>query len=648
MNNPTPFKKLIVANRGEIAVRVMRTAKAMGYGTVAVYSEPDAAAEHVRFADEALCIGKAAPSKSYLCIEAIIDAARKTGADAIHPGYGFLSENEDLPIACEQAGIVFVGPSAEAIRSMGDKAGAKALMIAAGVPCVPGYQGEDQSPETLLAEAKTIGFPVMIKATAGGGGRGMRLVESESEFPGHLKSAKSEAKSAFGNDVVLLEKAIVNPRHVEIQIMADRYGDVIHCGERDCSVQRRHQKVIEEAPSPAVSPELRERMGQASINAAKAIGYVGAGTFEYLLDADGGFYFMEMNTRLQVEHPVTEMITGLDLVELQLRMAAGEPLPLSQEDVSFSGHAMEVRLCAEDARAGFMPQSGTISLWEPAPFVRVDHGLRSGSEVPPYYDSMVAKLIAHGPSRDDARRKLSSALEQTVLVGVRTNKDFLSDCLAHETFAKGAATTAFIADHGSELIEAEAAGEARAAMIAAAIMRAGPDNRLTHGYVTPIRLSRDDIEYQPIVQTFRDGACHVEMQDHEAIDLHVTAVDDHRIDLLFDGAQRSAVLETTQTGVTIQLDGRCYDFLDLTFQPIVTAGPPGGDGKVRATMNGSVVSVDVAVGDDVEAGQKLVAIEAMKMEHTLASLVPGRVTAMNAEKGMQVSTHAVLVEIDVE
>lgn len=646
MTKPTPFKKLLVANRGEIAVRVMRTAKAMGYKTVAVYSEADATAEHVRMADEAVCIGKASPSKSYLRIDAIIDAARKTGADAIHPGYGFLAENDAFPTACDDAGIVFVGPGSEAIRSMGDKAGAKALMIDAGVPCVPGYQGEDQSEATLIDEAKKIGFPVMIKATAGGGGRGMRLVESEAEFAASLKSAKSEAKGSFGNDVVLLEKAIINPRHVEIQIMADRYGNAIHCGERDCSVQRRHQKVIEEAPSPAVDPDLRAKMGQASIDAVKAIGYVGAGTFEYLLDADGNFYFMEMNTRLQVEHPVTEMITGLDLVELQLRVAAGEALPLTQEDVTFNGHSIEVRLCAEDPSAGFMPQSGTLAIWEPASFVRVEHGLRSGSEVPPYYDSMIAKLVAHGSSRDDARRKLVAALDETVAIGVRTNKDFLMDCLDHTVFAAGDATTAFIGEHGDDLLSDGAQGEARAAMIAAAIMRAGPSNRLTHGYHTPMRLARGEAEYQPYVRALPEGECHIEMEAQETLYLRVTRVDGHRHSIEIDGARLSAVLWTGGDGVTVQIDGRCYDFEDLTFHPTVTAGAAGGDGKVRASMNGNVVSVDVAVGDTVEAGQKLVVVEAMKMEHSHASGVSGTVTAVNVQAGMQVSTHAILVEID--
>ena len=646
MTNPTPFKTLLVANRGEIALRVMRTARAMGYGTVAVYSTADAGAAHVRAADRAVCVGDAAPSASYLRIDAIIDAARQTGADAIHPGYGFLAENAALAQACMDAGIVFVGPDAQAIRAMGDKAGAKALMEQAGVPCVPGYQGEDQSEARLLAEARKIGFPVMIKATAGGGGRGMRLVEAEADFAAHLTSARSEAKSAFGDDTVLLEKAIVDPRHVEIQVMADRHGNAIHLGERDCSVQRRHQKLIEEAPSPAVDADLRERMGQASLNAVRAIGYVGAGTFEYLLDAQGNFYFMEMNTRLQVEHPVTEAITGLDLVELQLRVAAGEVLPLGQEDVTFTGHAIEVRLCAEDPAADFMPQSGTLALWRPGDGIRVDHALYDGAVVPPYYDSMIAKLIAHAPNRDDARRRLTAALGQTVVAGLRTNKDFLADCLSHPDFAAGAATTAFVGRHGGALLQAAHAGQARAAMIAAALMRAGPANRLTHGYPTPMRLKLGEVEYQPSVRALADGVCIVELADHDALTLKVRALDATRRAIEIDGALQDVTLWADGQRVFLQCDGRAHDFEDLTYRPTITAAAPGGDGKLRATMNGNVVAVDVAVGDTVTSGQRLVVVEAMKMEHAHASAVAGTVAAVNVEPGMQVSTHAVMIEID--
>src|SRR6266436_4227728 len=448
----TPFRKILIANRGEIALRIMRTARRLGYGVVAAYSDADRDALHVREADEAVRIGEALPAQSYLRVEAIIAAAKTSGADAVHPGYGFLAENEEFAKSCRDAGLVFIGPSPQAIKAMGNKAGAKEIMKKAGVPIVPGYQGADQSDAVMLSEAKKIGFPVMIKAVAGGGGRGMRLVPDAAAFVDALSSARSEAKAAFGDSSVILERAIQNPRHIEIQVFGDRYGNAIHLGERDCSVQRRHQKLIEEAPSPAVSSELRAKMGAVAVAAIKSIGYEGAGTLEFLLDANGEFYFMEMNTRLQVEHPVTEAITGLDLVELQLRVAGGEPLGLRQEDIKFSGHAIEVRLCSEDAGHDFMPQSGRMALWQMPDNLRVEHALQSGSEIPPFYDSMIAKLISHGTTRDEARRKLIHGLEQTVAFGVTTNQAFLAACLRHPAFAAGGATTAFIGQHRDELV----------------------------------------------------------------------------------------------------------------------------------------------------------------------------------------------------
>ena len=460
MNQRTPFHKILIANRGEIARRIMRTARRLGHGVVAVYSDADADALHVREADQAVRIGEALPAQSYLRIEAIVAAARASGADAVHPGYGFLAENAGMAQACRDAGLVFIGPSPEAIGAMGNKAGAKQIMQAAGVPCVPGYQGTDQSDAAVLTEAGKIGFPVMIKAVAGGGGRGMRLVEDAASFPDALRSARSEAASAFGDPAVILERAIVDPRHIEIQVFGDRHGNAVHLGERDCSVQRRHQKLIEEAPSPAVTAELRARMGAVAIKAVQSIGYEGAGTLEFLLDRGGAFYFMEMNTRLQVEHPVTEAITGLDLVELQLRVAGGEPLGLAQNDITFSGHAIEVRLCSEDAALDFMPQSGRMALWQVPGGIRVEHALQSGSEIPPFYDSMIAKLISHGATRDEARGKLICGLEQTKAFGVTTNQAFLTACLRHPAFASGEATTAFIGRYGDEL---RARGEAATA-----------------------------------------------------------------------------------------------------------------------------------------------------------------------------------------
>ncbi len=494
----TPFSRILIANRGEIALRIMRTARRLGHGVVAVYSDADRDARHVREADQAVRIGEALPAQSYLNIDAIIAAARASGADAVHPGYGFLAENEDFASACRDAGLVFIGPSPEAIKAMGNKAGAKAIMQEAGVPCVPGYQGDDQSDAVMLAEARRIGFPVMIKAVAGGGGRGMRLVTDAAAFPDALRSARSEAKAAFGDGIVILERAIIDPRHIEIQVFGDRFGNAIHLGERDCSVQRRHQKLIEEAPSPAVSPELRARMGAVAVAAIKAIGYEGAGTLEFLLDQSGHFYFMEMNTRLQVEHPVTEAITGLDLVELQLRVAAGEPLPLSQQDIKFSGHAIEVRLCSEDAGHDFMPQSGRMALWQMPESIRVEHALQSGVEIPPFYDSMIAKLVSFGATRDEARRRLIAGLEQAVAFGVTTNQSFLISCLRHPAFAEGEATTAFTAKHRDELLTSHRPAASQAALAALLLYVTNPHappwragRSLAAGFPLPLRLDID-------------------------------------------------------------------------------------------------------------------------------------------------------------
>ena len=442
----TSFSKILIANRGEIACRVIRTARDMGYRTVAVYSDADERALHVAQADEAVRIGPPPVRDSYLRIDALIAAAKETGADAIHPGYGFLSENDDFARACGEAGLVFIGPTPDAIQAMGNKAAAKRLMIAAGVPCVPGYEGKDQSDETLVKEAGRIGFPLMVKAAAGGGGRGMRLVTDAKDVAKAISAARSEATNAFGSGELILEKAIVDGRHVEVQVFGDTHGNVIHLGERDCSVQRRHQKVLEEAPSPAVNAALREKMGAAAVAAAKAVNYVGAGTVEFLLGADKSFYFLEMNTRLQVEHPVTEMVTGLDLVEWQLRVAAGETLPLTQTQVTLTGHAIEARLYAEDPSRNFLPQSGTIVAFAPADRkgLRTDHGIASGWTVSPFYDPMLAKVIAYGATREEARRRLIAGLDDTLLLGLADNKSFLVAMLRHPVFAAGEATTGFI------------------------------------------------------------------------------------------------------------------------------------------------------------------------------------------------------------
>ena len=649
MNKATPFHKILIANRGEIALRVMRSAHALGYRTVAVYSTADAQAAHVLAAHEAVCIGEPLPAQSYLNIAAILAAARLTGADAVHPGYGFLAENEDFAQACRDAGLVFIGPSPEAIRAMGDKAGAKSLMLAAGVPCIPGYQGEDQSAEHLAAQAAQIGYPVMIKATAGGGGRGMRLVRQAAEFADLLRSAQSEALNAFGDATVILERAIEEPRHIEIQIFADRHGHAVHLGERDCSVQRRHQKVIEEAPSPAVDAALRERMGATAVAAVQAIAYEGAGTLEFLLDREGHFYFMEMNTRLQVEHPVTEAITGLDLVAWQLRVAAGEALPLAQADIRFAGHAIEVRLCAEDVPAGFMPQSGSMAQWQVPQGVRVEHALSAGAVIPPYYDSMVAKIIAHGQSRDQALRQLQSALHDLVALGVKTNQSFLRRSLAHPVFAAGQATTAFIAQNEAALLHENTDPQALA--VAAWLLHQNAAQqpqreaaRLAHALPVGLQLSVNGESLRATVtQTGPNQfTVHVGEQTHALVSVAQT---EHSARVIVDQVMQQVPWVRDGHSLSLHFAGHPYQVLDLTRAVGAKPGQQGGDGKVRASMNGRVVAVLVAVGERVQAQQALVTLEAMKMEHVHAAPRAGTVIAVHVATGDQVPASHVVVEI---
>ncbi|MES2114110.1 MAG: acetyl-CoA carboxylase biotin carboxylase subunit [Pseudomonadota bacterium] len=654
MTTTSPYHKILIANRGEIALRIMRTAKSMGYRTVAVFSAADRTSRHVREADQAVYIGEALPAQSYLNIPAIIEAARVSGADAVHPGYGFLAENEDFAMACRDAGLVFIGPTPEAIVAMGNKAGAKNLMIEAGVPCIPGYQGDDQGEERLCAEAGKTGYPVMIKATAGGGGRGMRLVSRAEDFLAALRSAKSEAQSAFGNAEVILERAIINPRHIEIQVFADRFGNAIHLGERDCSVQRRHQKVVEEAPSPAVDAGLRARMGATAVNAVKAIRYEGAGTLEFLLDTEGNFYFMEMNTRLQVEHPVTEAITGLDLVELQLRVAAGEALPLAQEDVRLRGHAIEVRLCAEDAGAGFMPQSGTMSLWRMPATIRAEHGLESGSEISPYYDSMIAKLISFGGSRDEARRKLLAALEDTVALGVKTNQKFLASCLAHPVFAAGGATTAFIGDHGTALLQPDAAQDARAHALAVALLYAtasAPEgtraSAIAHRLPIAFRLQTGAGECVASLRNLGELCYAVDMGEHR-FELQIVALDAAHARIACNGLVEGMVFKRLGNELLLQYQGAAYSVQDTTHVAQARQGEGGGDGKIRAAMNGRVVAVHVAEGEMVKAGQPVVTLDAMKMEHVHAAPVAGCIKALHVVMGDQVTAYRVVAEVEVE
>jgi len=649
----TPFFKVLIANRGEIALRIMRTAKRLGYGTVAVYSDADRDALHVREADSAVRIGEALPAQSYLRIDAIIAAAKASGAGAVHPGYGFLAENEDFAQACRDAGLVFIGPSPEAIKAMGNKAGAKEIMQKAGVPTVPGYQGADQSDAVMLAEAKKIGFPVMIKAVAGGGGRGMRLVADATSFPDALRSARSEAQGAFGDPTVILERAITDPRHIEIQVFGDRHGNAIHLGERDCSVQRRHQKLIEEAPSPAVSPQLRARMGEVAVSAVKAIGYEGAGTLEFLLDKSGAFYFMEMNTRLQVEHPVTEAITGLDLVELQLRVAGGEPLGVKQEDIRFEGHAIEVRLCSEDAGHDFMPQSGQMLRWQMPKNIRVEHALQSGSEIPPFYDSMIAKVISHGATRDEARGKLISALELVEAFGVTTNQGFLISCLRHPVFAKGGATTAFIGNHRDEL-EASHGGETGEAVLAALLLyvsnphappwRAGRSLATTFPLATRFAVGGKTHEVEVVRE--RDGS-YIARNNGDVHRFEIEEVDGGSIRFRHDGVMQSAKFLRRDDRLYFLQRGITAEIHDLTLAAPESEAAAGGDGKVRAAMNGRVVAVLVKPGEKVAAGQPVMTLEAMKMEHVHTAGVAGTVSSIDVAEGEQVTTGKIVVEIEV-
>ncbi|HTO62559.1 MAG TPA: biotin carboxylase N-terminal domain-containing protein [Bradyrhizobium sp.] len=647
----TPFSKILVANRGEIALRIMRTARRLGHGVVAVYSDADRDARHVREADQAVRIGGALPVQSYLKSDAIIAAAKAVGADAVHPGYGFLAENAQFAQACFDAGLVFIGPSPLAIRAMGNKAGAKALMQAAGVPCVPGYEGADQCDAAMLREAARIGFPVMIKAVAGGGGRGMRLVADAGGFSEALRSARSEARAAFGDDTVILERAIEDPRHIEIQVFGDRYGNAIHLGERDCSVQRRHQKLIEEAPSPAVSPELRKEMGAVAVAAVKSLAYEGAGTLEFLLDGGGNFHFMEMNTRLQVEHPVTEAITGLDLVELQLRIAAGEPLPLGQEDVELSGHAIEVRLCSEDAAHDFVPQSGRMALWQTPDGVRAEHALQSGAEIPPFYDSMIAKIIGHGASREEARARLILGLEQIVAFGVTTNQGFLISCLRHPVFARGEATTAFIARHRDDLLVQRARSSGDVALAALLIYVTNPHapvwrsgRSLGPSFPVPLRLEIASAAHEVEVLRERDGLYLIETNSMSHR-FEIDAIDASTIRLRAgDVLHRARFL---RDGHALHILHRGVPFVvhDLTLAAPQTSAASGGDGKVRAQLNGRVVAVLVKPGEAVAAGQPVMTLEAMKMEHVHRSAIAGTVKAIDVAEGDQVTTGRIVVEI---
>jgi geranyl-CoA carboxylase alpha subunit len=656
------FAKILIANRGEIACRVIRTAKALGYRTVAVFSDADAGALHVRQADEAVRIGPPPVRDSYLNIDAVLAAARLAGADAVHPGYGFLSENAAFAAACAQAGVVFIGPPAAAIEAMGNKARAKHLMEAAGVPCVPGYRGTDQSDETMTAEGRRIGFPVMVKAAAGGGGRGMRLVTAADDIANALARARSEAASSFGSDELILERAIVGARHIEIQIFADQHGNIIHLGERDCSIQRRHQKVIEETPSPAVSSALRAQMGEAAIAAARAIGYVGAGTIEFLLDQLGKFYFLEMNTRLQVEHPVTEAVTGLDLVAWQLRVAAGERLPLEQHQVKFNGHAIEARLYAEDPHRNFLPQSGTLIDWRPASGrgVRIDHGLASGQSVSPFYDPMLAKVIARGATRDEARRRLIVALEDTVALGLKTNRTFLVALLRHPAFTAGEATTSFIEQHFPPQSAAmqRPKPDLRTLALAAVLLFETRGREAAHELRTAAPWSSTGVAAWPLRLTVGDHH-HPATVTVVGTDSYLVALGTDMVELSIE-ERRDGVVRFTAFGLrqiarfALQEGILHLDFNDAVIAARDTALEGGGaarrDGSARlvAPMNGAIVGVFAQPGERVTKGQRIVVLEAMKMQHEISAERDGVVEKVLVKPGDQVATRQLLVELKKE
>ena len=659
----TKINTLLVANRGEIACRVMRTAHALGIRTVAVYSDADADAPHTKLAHERIHIGPPPVAESYLDAEKIIAAAKSSRADAIHPGYGFLSENSEFAKAAEREGIIFVGPPGKAIEVMGDKARSKRAMIDAGVPCIPGYQGTDQSDETLIAEAADIGFPLMVKAAAGGGGRGMRLVHEEKDLADAIKLARSEAENAFGSGDLIIEKAILKPRHVEIQVFGDAHGNIIHLGERDCSVQRRHQKVIEEAPCPVLTPELRRAMGKAAVEAAKAVDYVGAGTVEFLLADDGSFYFLEMNTRLQVEHPVTELVTGLDLVALQLSVAQGHPLPVSQDDTQLSGHAIEVRLYAEDAEADFLPSAGPVKLFR-APEgagVRVDAGIETGGEISPFYDPMVAKIIAHGATREEARRKLVRALGDTALIGLKNNRDFLIGALSQEEFAEGNATTAFIGEvFGETGFSAPPVGPRELAIAATvqytlrqrASLASAPDINpellfwASTGQLRNIFIYGEDGDADTVLVTANGSPKLTCAVGDVNFDVEVKDVDDEAMALLIDGKKvTAAYLQHDANTVSICTPLRSFEVTDVSGGRAVSQDSAGG-GSVVAPMHGRLIGVLVEEGQSVRKGDKLAVLEAMKMQHEILAEIDGDVSQIFETAGSQLAADVLIMQLE--
>ncbi len=666
------FSKILIANRGEIACRVIKTARRLGIKTVAVYSDADRGARHVAMADEAVHIGPSPARESYLLADRIIEAARRTGAEAIHPGYGFLSENAGFAEACAKAGLVFIGPPPAAIRAMGSKSEAKKIMEKAKVPLVPGYHGDDQSPDLLAKEAARIGFPVLIKASAGGGGKGMRVVEEQAKFADALAGAKREAKAAFADDHVLVEKYLTRPRHIEIQVFADGHGSCLYLFERDCSIQRRHQKVIEEAPAPDMDPARRKAMGDAAVAAAKAIGYQGAGTVEFIADQDGTFFFMEMNTRLQVEHPVTEAITGQDLVEWQLVVAAGGRMPLTQDQLRIHGHAVEVRLYAEDPARNFLPSTGTLvhlKLPQENPHVRVDTGVRQGDTVTPFYDPMIAKVIVHDRDRASAMRRMAVLMGETEVVGVATNAALLRALCSHPAFVGGEIDTGFIERHRATLFPAPVPADDRAFAIATlARLVEWQDKAPTAGdphspwdQQNSFRLldeGHDEVRWKDgerdvtvIARRLRGGGFSLELPGG-AQTARVKRIDDGRlaIDLGSETFVATVVRRVANDGgvdYTLFSDGssrrlRLVDPFDLSMYEAAGAA----EATVRAPLPGKIIDLRVKAGDTVSKGQPLLVLEAMKMEHTLAAPADGTIKSVRYAVGEQVPEGAELVEFE--
>ena len=670
------FTKILIANRGEIACRVAATAKKMGIRTVAVYSDADQFAKHVAVCDEAVHIGGSAPKDSYLVWERIIDAAKQTGSDAVHPGYGFLSENDDFANACAAAGLVFIGPPASAITAMGLKAESKRLMESANVPLIPSYHGTNQDPAFLHAQADAIGYPVLIKASSGGGGKGMRLVEQSADFMEALASCQREAKSSFGNDHVLIEKYALRPRHIEIQVFGDTHGNYVHLFERDCSVQRRHQKVLEEAPAPDVGNEMRTAMGEAAINAARAVGYVGAGTVEFIIEQrlEGmNFYFMEMNTRLQVEHPVTEAITGTDLVEWQLRVAAGEPLPKTQDELAITGHAIEARICAENPDNQFLPATGTLNVYrkpEHSTFaisdVRIDDGVREGDVISPYYDSMIAKLIVHAPTRKQALAKMDKALAETRIVGLPNNVAFLRHVIGSESFKNANLDTALI-EREKNVLFGQQRGELPW-LVATAIINdlnganagqgADPFSR-----TTAFRAYSDYQRSFALVYHDKPVTAVLSQLDGQSFQLAISGGDDGAGDAIWAGEVRylpqsadtftvwlggsRQTLQAWASGELVHVFGnKASDVITLVDMLAHTGEEAQDGGSLKSPMPGQVVAFRVAVGDSVTKGQALAVIEAMKIEHTISAPSDGTVTELLFKAGDLVADGDELLKLD--